>query len=103
MTDPITPTLNKSEPPRDMTKPMQALWWIKKGGLKTGPEWEQAHLICQSMEGVKSFDLVHALLHWIEADLGNSDYWYRRAGERRTKPSVAEEWAYLVEEIGGGN
>ena len=33
------------------------------------------------MEGVAEFDWVHALLHWIEADMGNADYWYRRAGK----------------------
>lgn len=99
MTDPITDTLSKSEPPRDMTKPLQALWWLKKGELRMGPEWEQAHLICQAMEGTKQFDWVHALAHWIEADFGNSDYWYRRAGERRRAPNVAEEWAMLVDEL----
>ena len=35
-------TLDWSAPPKDMTKPLQALWWAKKGGLKVGPEWEQA-------------------------------------------------------------
>ena len=97
MLDLINASLDQPEPPRDMTKPLQALWWLKKGGLKVGPEWDEAHYICQAMEGVKAFDWVHALAHWIEADFGNADYWYRRAGERRTKPSVAEEWAYMVE------
>lgn len=99
MIDFITETLAQSEPPRDMTKPLQALWWLKKGELKVGPEWEQAHVICQAMEGVKAFDWVHALAHWIEADFGNADYWYRRAGEKRSKPSVSEEWTHLVTEL----
>ena len=77
MHETILESLSASEPPRDMTKPLQAMWWLKKGGLRKGPEWEQAHIICQSMEGVKAFDWVHALAHWIEADRGNSDYWYR--------------------------
>lgn len=96
MTDPITNTLDQPEPPRDMTRPLQALWWLKKGGLTIGPEWEMAHNICQSGEGIKAFDWVHALAHWIEADLGNADYWYRRAGERRARPSVSEEWSHIV-------
>lgn len=99
MTDLLHDSFDKSEPPRDMTKPLQALWWLKKGGLKVGPEWEQAHIICQAMEGVKAFDWVHALAHWIEADFGNADYWYRRAGERRAKPTVSEEWAHIVAEL----
>lgn len=84
------------QPPRDLTRPLQALWWLKKGGFHTGPEWDQAHYICQSMEGNKAHDWVHALAHWIEADLGNADYWYRLAGEKRAKPSVSQEWDYLV-------
>ncbi len=96
MSDPITPTLHYPAPPSDMTKPLQALWWLKKGGLKVGPEWDRAHTIVQAMEGVKAFDHVHALMHWIEADFGNSDYWYRHAGERRAKPNVAQEWEHIV-------
>ena len=65
-----------------------------------GPEWEHAHMICQSMEGTQQFDWVHALAHWIEADFGNSDYWYRRAGTKRKKASVSEEWSFLVAELG---
>ncbi len=95
----IESSLDQAEPPRDMSKPLQAMWWLKKGGLRVGPEWEQAHQICQSMEGTKPFDWVHALAHWIEADMGNADYWYRRAGEKRTKPSVAEEWDHIVAEL----
>lgn len=99
MTDLIIESLDRSEPPRDLTKPLQALWWLKKGGLVIGPEWEQAHNICQAGEGIRAFDWVHALAHWIEADLGNADYWYRCAGEKRTKPSVSEEWAFIVSEL----
>ncbi len=61
-----------------------------------GPEWEQAHRIVQQMEGVQAFDWVHALLHWIEADMGNADYWYRRAGKRRSAPSVSQEWEHMA-------
>lgn len=99
MTDPVTATIDYSEPPSNMSKPLQALWWIKKGGFHVGPEWEEAHRIAQAMEGAKPFDWIHALLHWIEADFGNSDYWYRMAGEKRHGKTVAEEWAYLVEEL----
>jgi len=97
----IFSTLDWSQPPKDMTKPLQALWWIKKGSFRTGPEWEQAHAIVQSMEGVFEFDWVHALLHWIEADLGNADYWYRRAGRRRTMPSVSTEWEHMAKTLSG--
>ena len=52
-----------------MSKPLQALWWLRKGEFRVGPEWEEAHRIVQAMEGTAEFDWVHALLHWIEADM----------------------------------
>ena len=45
-------------------------------------EWEPAHGIAQTMEDDADGAWVHAWLHRIEGDLGNADYWYRRA--RRT-------------------
>jgi hypothetical protein len=94
-------TLDWSAPPKDMSKPLQALWWIKKGELKVGPEWEEAHVIVQAMEGTFEFDWVHALLHWIEADMGNADYWYRRAGRKRATASVSAEWEHIARELSG--
>ena len=52
MADDVFTTLDWANPPKDMTKPLQALWWVKKGGLRMGPEWEQAHAIVQTQEGV---------------------------------------------------
>ncbi|HEX5443520.1 MAG TPA: hypothetical protein VFW87_06815 [Pirellulales bacterium] len=97
----IFSSLDWSAPPKDMSKPLQALWWAKKGGLHIGPEWEEAHAIVQSMEGVFEFDWVHALLHWIEADMGNADYWYRRAGKKRATASVAAEWQHIAATLSG--
>lgn len=85
-----------SAPPKDLSMPLQALWWIRKGEFRMGAEWEEAHRIVQQMEGVQAFDWVHALLHWIEADMGNADYWYRRAGKRRSAPSVSQEWEHMA-------
>lgn len=99
MIDQIVSSLDQAEPPRDLSKLLQALWWLKKGDLQVGPEWEKAHNICQSAEGSKQYDWIHALAHWIEADMGNSDYWYRRCGEKRAKPNVSQEWEYLVEQM----
>ena len=92
----IFTTIDWSEPPKDMGMPLQALWWLKKGELRVGPEWEKAHTIVQAMEGVPAFDWVHALMHWIEADMGNADYWYRRAGKRRATTSVSAEWEHIA-------
>lgn len=86
--------LELDAPPPGLAPQHQALWWLKKGGLKPGPEWERAHAICQTAEGTPAFDRVHALAHWIEGDRSNSDYWYRRAGFPPGGDDVAAEWAH---------
>ena len=97
----IFSTADWRDVPKDMSKPLQALWWIRKGEFRVGPEWEEAHVIVQAMEGVMEFDWVHALLHWVEADMGNADYWYRRAGKRRATASVSSEWEHIARELSG--
>lgn len=53
-------------------------------------DWHGAHNIVQ-----KHFDriscLIHGYLHWDEGDLGNSSYWYHRAGEERPASALEEE------------
>ena len=73
--------VSTDQPPNELSAPLQALWWLKKGGLKVGPEWHEAHEICQSAEGEPAHDWVHALCHLIEGDHGNAGYWFRRAGQ----------------------
>ncbi len=86
-------------PPVDLTAPQQALWWLKKGGLAMGPEWEKAHALCQQSEGTREYDLVHALAHWIEGDDSNAAYWYRRVGGGRAA-TIAEEWERVAKVLG---
>ena len=81
----------KTAPP-GLSVPQQALWWLKKGGLKMGPEWEKAHNLCQGDEGDRAHDLVHALAHWIEGDISNRDYWYRRVQPWTRAETLPEEW-----------
>ena len=44
-------------------------------------QWDEAHQVCQAMEGEKTADWLHAVLHKIEGDESNSRYWYRRSGQ----------------------
>ena len=44
-------------PPPGVSPPLEALWWLRKGGFATGPAWERAHEICQSGEGTRAYDL----------------------------------------------
>jgi hypothetical protein len=87
-------------PPPALSRPQQALWWLRKGGLAMGTEWQKAHELCQMQEGDPAHDIVHALVHWIEGDDANAAYWYRRAG-RRPAASIADEWQRLAAEMTG--
>ena len=69
-----------------------ALEHLKSGGLRLGAGLDAAHEICQRHEGDDRFDWMHALIHRIEGDQGNADYWYRRSGHPRHPGTVAEEW-----------
>ena len=50
MTDIFT-ELDRDTPPPGLSDPVAALWWLARGGWATGPEWEQAHELCQKAEG----------------------------------------------------
>lgn len=95
--DPVS--FSNPTPPTDLSSPLQALWWLKKGGLVLGPEWEKAHTICQQDEGNPHYDIVHALSHWIEGDEANARYWYQRVGGIRA-PTIAAEWERIAGELG---
>jgi len=99
MSDDLLASLQDDQPPADLSPPLQALWWLKKGDLALGQEWERAHAICQTAEGEKPYDWVHGLAHWIEGDSGNSDYWYRRVGERRVSSDASQEWHHIVAKL----
>lgn len=44
-------------------------------------DWEAAHSIVQRDESDPTSCWIHAVLHKLEPDEGNSRYWYRRAGK----------------------
>jgi hypothetical protein len=92
MSNSIQMDLSSANPPEDFSPPRKALWWLKKGDLKLGPEWETAHNICQSTEGDKTYDWIHALCHLIEGDHGNAAYWFRRAGKSHEGRDVTVLW-----------
>jgi hypothetical protein len=79
-------------PPENLSAPLRALWWLKKGGLRLGPEWNIAHELCQMAEGERAHDLVHALCHWIEGDEANRNYWYARISNWRRSSDISREW-----------
>jgi hypothetical protein len=76
-------TLAAAAPP-SVTPLLLALWHDARG------EWDEAHSIAQDVDDAPGA-WVHAYLHRKEGDLGNADYWYRRAGQPiATDPLDAE-------------
>lgn len=89
----------EDQPPGGLSGPVAALWWLAKGGWKTGTAWENAHELSQNGEGTMAGDWVHGLAHWIEGDEGNSNYWYRRAGQSRFSVNAEQEWAHILNQL----
>jgi len=71
---------------------IQALWWDAKGN------WNKAHALTDAPED-KNSCRVHAYLHRKEGDIGNADYWYRRAQAKRPVVSLQEEWKAIAAEL----
>ena len=51
---------------------------IRAVDLAAAGDWAAAHDIAQRHEGDARADWLHAVLHKLEGDAGNSHYWYRR-------------------------
>jgi hypothetical protein len=49
--------------------------------LALAGKWDAAHGIVQAYEDDADAAWIHAVLHKMEGDEGNSRYWYRRAGK----------------------
>ncbi len=85
-------TLQKEKPDPSLSDPLKALWYDGNG------QWERAHdLIQDAMSGDEAW--VHAYLHRKEGDIGNADYWYRRAGKSRPDSNLEEEWEFIVQSL----
>lgn len=90
-------TLSENKPSQNISRILEALWHDAKG------DWESAHNIAQTQEGVQSYDRIHAYLHRKEGDNWNANYWYRRAKTTTPDTNLEEEWKFLVEEELGFN
>jgi hypothetical protein len=85
-------SLSENIPPQSITEILQALWYDAKD------DWESAHNVAQSQEGVQEYDRLHAYLHRKEGDNWNANYWYKRAKTTMPEVSLEEEWTILVNE-----
>ena len=85
-------TTTWSDPPENVDALMKAMWHIKKG------HWNEAHNIVQDDPGTNAA-WIHALLHKIEGDNWNAEYWYRRAGVKNPGLPEGEEWDMIVRKL----
>ena len=78
--------------PQSMSGYLQALWYDATG------DWVKAHHVIQDMDD-KTAASIHAYLHRKEGDVGNADYWYRKAGRKKPSISLEQEWESLTKEL----
>jgi hypothetical protein len=82
--DPFVLSLDGDVPPHGATPMLRALWHGLRG------DWDAAHELAQAQDDAEGA-WVHAWLHRIEGDLGNADYWYRRAQRPSRRDETRDE------------
>ena len=87
--DDFRQSLAATQPPAGLTPALEGLRWDARG------DWTRAHEFAQKDEGIEG-SWIHAYLHRKEGDTGNADYWYSRAGKKRSPDSLEKEWEELV-------
>lgn len=87
-------SLQHDEPPAELSRALQALWYVRNG------HWDQAHELAQAEPGPEGA-WVHAHLHRLEGDEGNAGYWYRRAGRPACRDALDAEWEAICRALLG--
>jgi hypothetical protein len=73
---------------------------LKAVELALAGKWDTAHELVQQYEDNATAAWIHAVLHKMEGDLGNSRYWYRRADRMdRVADEPREELAAIQAEL----
>jgi len=86
---------NDAAPPGGLSPEAIALWRAKKG------DWDKAHDIAQEIHTPLG-SWVHALLHLIEGDQGNANYWFHRASKPTRKPADIDAlWDEIAQQVLG--
>jgi len=86
--NPFVLTLERETPPPGATPMLRAVCHGLRG------DWDAAHQLAQAQDDAEGAWVHAAWLHRIEGDLGNADYWYRRASrppcrdDARVRPDV---------------
>jgi len=82
--DSFVRSLDGDAPPGSATPMLRAVWHGLHG------DWDAAHELAQAQDDAEGA-WVHAWLHRIEGDLGNADYWYRRADRPSCRDDTRDE------------
>ena len=82
--DAFVRSLDGDAPPPHAKSMLCAVWHGLHG------DWDAAHELAQAQDDVEGA-WVHAWLHRVEGDLGNADYWYRRAGRPSRRDDTRDE------------
>jgi hypothetical protein len=82
-------SLSLPVPPATVSVYLQALWY------DGNDDWEKSHNVIQDLPDTTA-SWIHAYLHRKEGDIGNADYWYRKAGRTRPAVSLQDEWETIV-------
>ena len=81
--------------PSSLAPEAHALWLVKHG------TWDVAHNVAQDIP-TKTGSWIHALLHVIEGDQWNADYWFAKAGKPSRGPKDVEAlWEEIVLSLPG--
>ena len=99
MSPPATPpfdafllSLDQDEATPFATPMLRAIWHGLRG------EWHAAHELAQGQDDAAGA-WVDAWLHRIEGDLGNADYWYRRAQRPSRRDDTRTEGLAIAREL----
>jgi hypothetical protein len=94
-------SLDADQPPPLATPLLSAVWHGLRG---MDGDWAAAHELAQAQDDAAGA-WVHAWLHRIEGDIGNADYWYRRAHRPSGRDDTRREGLQIAQALmpsGGG-
>jgi hypothetical protein len=79
--------------PDGLTPELHALWLVRNG------TWQQAHNVAQDIHTAGG-SWIHALLHVIEGDQWNADYWFSKAGKPSRGPGETDAlWTEIAGDL----
>jgi hypothetical protein len=84
--------LDHEAPPPFATPMLRAVWLGLRG------DWDKAHELAQAQDDDEGA-WVHAWLHRIEGDMGNAEYWYRRAHKQTCRDDTRDEGLQIARSL----